>query len=97
MNDDQLSLFSKDQPLTSFGESFDDLPDEALGVDLNDAPEQTIAEPELLTIQLFKQAICEAEGNEGDRLLVDFTELVLPKLMAKLAGAAELAELAEVV
>ena len=87
MNDDQLSLFSKDQPLTSFGESFDDLPDEALGADLNDAPEQTIAEPELLTIQLFKQAICEAKGNEGDRLLADFAELVLPKLMGKLVGA----------
>jgi len=43
--------------------------------------------PELLTIRLFKQSICEAEGNQGDRLLHDFAEYVLPKLMQQLAGA----------
>jgi CRISPR-associated protein Csc3 len=42
--------------------------------------------PELLTIRLFKQSICQAEGNEGDRVLADLAEWVLPNLIRQLAG-----------
>ncbi|MBD3886696.1 type I-D CRISPR-associated protein Cas10d/Csc3 [Phormidium tenue FACHB-886] len=74
MNDEQLSLFENDDPpIIDFEASRED-------------DENTIAQPELLTIRLFKQAICEAEGNEDDRLLIDFTEYVLPNLMQQLAG-----------
>lgn len=63
----------------------DNLPilDFEAGRDDNEAFEQ---QPELLTIRLFKQAICEVEGNAGDLLLEDFAEYVLPNLMQQLAG-----------
>lgn len=87
MSDEQLSTFGKQQLSDFPDEDLDDLPEEDLGVDLNDEAEQSLsAQPELLTISLFKQAICEAEGNEGDRLLTDFAKSVLPKLMGQLAG-----------
>lgn len=87
MSNEQLSIFGKQQSPDLTEEVLDDLPEEDLGVDLNGEAEQSSAQPELLTICLFKQAICEAEGNEGDRLLTDFAEYVLPKLMGQLAGA----------
>jgi len=75
MSDEQLSLpISDDLPLLNFESGRDD-------------EETSEQEPELLTIRLFKQSICEAEGNEGDRLLQDFAEYVLPNLMQQLAGA----------
>ncbi|MBW4652231.1 MAG: type I-D CRISPR-associated protein Cas10d/Csc3 [Kaiparowitsia implicata GSE-PSE-MK54-09C] len=75
MNDEQLTLFTDDDPpIIDFEAGQDD-------------DESAIAQPELLTIRLFKQAICEAEGNQGDRLLLDFTDYVLPHLMRQLAGA----------
>jgi len=87
MSNEQLSIFSKQQLSELPEEALDDLPEENLDVDLNDAPEETVARSELLTIRLFKQAICEAKGNENDRLLADFAEYVLPQLMGQLAGA----------
>jgi len=64
---------------------FDDLP--ILDFDEGREEEQAPESPELLTIRLFKQSILEAEGNEGDELLADFAEYVLPKLMHQLTGA----------
>lgn len=90
MSGEQLSIFETQQSSELPEEAFDALPEEDLGVDLvelTEAAEQTLAQPELLTIRLFKQAICEAPGNEGDRLLTDFAECVLQKLMGQLAGA----------
>lgn len=62
--------------------------DHPLDIDLarND-DEESINEPDLLTIQLFKQAIQESAGNTGDEILSDFAELVLPNLVRQLAGA----------
>jgi CRISPR type I-D/CYANO-associated protein Csc3/Cas10d len=48
---------------------------------------ETPAEPELLTIRLFREAIKGTQGNEGDRLLETFADCVLPKLMTQLVGA----------
>lgn len=74
MNNEQLSLFENDNlPIVDFDAGRDD--------------EEATEQPELLTIRLFKQAICEAEGNEGDRLLADLAEYVFPNLMRQLAGA----------
>ncbi len=87
MSDEQLSIFGKQQSSALPEEALDDLPEEDLGVELSSEAEQTSGQSELLTIRLFKQAICEAQGNEGDRLLTDFAEYVLPKLMQQLAGA----------
>jgi CRISPR-associated protein Csc3 len=86
MSDEQLSIFGQQQSSELPEETLDDLPEESLDVDLSDEATQLTSQPELLTIRLFKQAICEAEGNEGDRLLTDFAEYVLPKLMGQLAG-----------
>jgi len=63
---------------------FDDLP--ILDFDGGREKEQAPESPELLTICLFKQSICEAEGNQNDPILTDFAEWVLPKLMRQLAG-----------
>ncbi|MBE9226183.1 type I-D CRISPR-associated protein Cas10d/Csc3 [Phormidium sp. LEGE 05292] len=52
-----------------------------------DEEEETIEKPELLTIKLFKKAILETEGNEGDRILESFAENVLPNLIKQLVGA----------
>jgi CRISPR-associated protein Csc3 len=74
MNDEQLSLLMDDEPpILDFDAG-------------REAEEDASLPPELLTIRLFRQAIREAEGNQGDRLLSDFTEYVLPKLMRQLAG-----------
>ncbi|MDY6781057.1 MAG: type I-D CRISPR-associated protein Cas10d/Csc3 [Cyanobacteriota bacterium] len=86
MSNEQLSLFGNSQQPTVPQDSFDELPDEELGVELQDDPQVSLNRPELLTIRLFRQAICEAEGNEGDCLLRDFTEYVLPNLMGRLVG-----------
>jgi CRISPR-associated protein Csc3 len=87
MIDEQLPLFDNKQLSELPDEALDDLPEDDLGVDLNDEVEQSPSvQQELLTIRLFKQAICEAAGNEGDRLLTDFAAYVLPKLMSRLAG-----------
>ena len=72
MNDEQLELLD-DQQLLDFEAGRDD--------------EEVVREPELLTIQLFKQAIQESEGNANDEILIDFADLVLPNLMQQLAGA----------
>ncbi len=88
MNDNQLSLFANTQLSDLTEDNLDDLPEEDLGVDFQDEqPSEDSEQQELLTLRLFKQAICEAEGNEGDRLLVDFAEYVLPNLMTHLAGS----------
>ncbi len=72
MNDEQLE-FLDDQQLLNFEAGRDD--------------EEAIREPELLTIQLFKQAIAESAGNADDEILRDFSEFVLPNLMHQLVGA----------
>lgn len=73
MNDEQLSLPIDDLPILDFNTDRDE--------------EETIAQPEFLTIRLFKQSICEAEGNQGDCILANFAEYVLPNLMRQLAGS----------
>lgn len=77
MNDEQLNLFGNS--------SEDDLPilDLDTGKDEDEQPESK----ELLTTQLFRQAIRETAGNEGDQLLERFTSYVLPNLMRQLVGA----------
>lgn len=72
MNDEQSEFLDDQQPL-----------DYEAGRD----DEEPVREPELLTIQLFKQAIRESAGNEDDEILRDFAEFVLPNLMRQLAGA----------
>ena len=76
MNDEQLFLFGD--------ESSDDLPklDFDADADIDEQPELK----ELLTVQLFRQAVCETEGNEGDQVLEQFSEYVLPNLMRQLVG-----------
>ncbi|KAM3099026.1 type I-D CRISPR-associated protein Cas10d/Csc3 [Phormidesmis sp. 146-35] len=72
MNNELTPLENDDQPL-DYEASRDD--------------EEPVREPELLTIQLFKQAIAESAGNADDEILRDFAEFVLPNLIRKLAGA----------
>jgi CRISPR-associated protein Csc3 len=75
VNIEQLGLFDDDN----------DLP--ILDIDAGrEEDTEKIAKPELLTLRLFRQAIAETAGNEGDRILSDFAEYVLPKLMQHLAG-----------
>jgi CRISPR-associated protein Csc3 len=64
---------------------YDDLPLFKLDSDEEVDPQKS--QPELLTVRLFKQAIRETEGNQGDELLDRFAEYVLPKLMHHLVGA----------
>jgi CRISPR-associated protein Csc3 len=52
-----------------------------------DDDEEESEKSELLTIRLFKEAIKEAKGNEGDRILESFAENVLPNLIKQLVGA----------
>lgn len=63
----------------------DDLP--ILDFDAGREDENVTEQQELLTISLFKQAIYEAEGNQGDRLLADLAKYSLPKIMSQLAGS----------
>jgi CRISPR-associated protein Csc3 len=75
VNNEQLGLFDDDNDL------------EILDLDAGrEEDTDEIAKPELLTLRLFRQAIAETAGNEGDRILADFAESVLPKLMQHLAG-----------
>lgn len=53
----------------------------------DDEDDETPAKHELLTVRLFKEAIRETEGNQGDRLLASFAENVLPNLIQQLVGA----------
>ena len=53
----------------------------------DDNDNETPAKYELLTVRLFKEAIRETEGNQGDRLLASFAENVLPKMIQHLVGA----------
>jgi CRISPR-associated protein Csc3 len=64
---------------------YDNLPLFSLDPNEDDPPETD--KPELLTIRLFKQAIQETAGNQGDDLLKRFAEDVLPNLMRQLVGA----------
>lgn len=64
---------------------YDNLPLFSLDPTEDDQPETD--QPELLTIRLFKQAIQETAGNQGDELLNRFAEAVLPNLMRQLVGA----------
>lgn len=79
MTDEQLSLS---------GDNFDDLPQESLDLDsTDDEDNDSPAKFELLTIKLFKEAIREAKDNQGDRILENFAENVLPNLIRRLVGA----------
>src|SRR4028119_84400 len=53
----------------------------------DDDDSETPAKYQLLTVRLFKEAIREAEGNQGEILLASFAENVLPNLMQQLVGA----------
>lgn len=79
MNDQQLSFFDNDGDLPT--ESIDFEPTE--DTRLQDKPPEC---PELLTIRLFKEAIKNAEGNKGDRILEKFADHVLPNLIRQLVG-----------
>lgn len=74
MPDEQLSLLSDDDLAI-------------LDFDAGKEDEKPPKKPELLTIKLFREAISEAEGNQGDELLALFSEHVLPDLMRQLVGA----------
>ncbi len=52
-----------------------------------DEDQETLEKPELLTIKLFKKAILETDGNEGDRILSSFAENVLSNLIQQLVGS----------
>lgn len=74
MPDEQLSLLNDDDlPVLDFNAGRED--------------EEPPQKPELLTIKLFKKAICETDGNQNDKLLALFAEHVLPRLMHQLVGA----------
>jgi CRISPR-associated protein Csc3 len=70
VNSEQLGLFDDDN----------DLPILDLDAGRTEDTEE-IAQPELLTLRLFQQSIAETAGNEDDRILSNFAEHVLPKLM----------------
>ncbi|MGB3262993.1 MAG: type I-D CRISPR-associated protein Cas10d/Csc3 [Microcoleus sp.] len=53
----------------------------------DDEDDETPAKYELLTVRLFKEAIRETAGNQGDRLLASFAENVLPNLIQQLVGS----------
>lgn len=79
MTNKQLSIFDNES---------DDLPLEPLDFDTTqNLDDETPIKAELLTIKLFKQAILEVEGNQGDRILENFAENVLSKLISQLVGA----------
>jgi CRISPR-associated protein Csc3 len=73
--------------INEFDENFDELPEEPLDIGEAKGKHEDSAQTELLTIRLFKQAIRETEGNESDRLLQTFADLVLPNLIYQLVGA----------
>ena len=74
--------------LSLFDDNFDELPLEPLELNSTaNEDSETPAKYELLTVRLFKEAIREVEGNQGDRLLASFAENVLPNLMQQLVGA----------
>lgn len=74
---------SDDLPILDLNFDSDDLPI----LDLYFDKKEEESQPELLTLRLFKQAIRETEGNQGDQLLEVFAERVLPKLITQLVGA----------
>lgn len=76
---------TEEQLSSSINGSDDDLP--ILNLEGGREKEEQPEKPELLTAKLFAQAIQEAEGNQGDELLVRFAECVLPNLLTQLAGA----------
>ncbi|MEB3182480.1 MAG: type I-D CRISPR-associated protein Cas10d/Csc3 [Nostocaceae cyanobacterium] len=79
MANEQLSLFD---------DNWDDLPEEVPNWDENtDDDEESPIKRELLTIRLFKEAVKKTKGNEGDTILENFAEHVLPNLILQLAGA----------
>jgi CRISPR-associated protein Csc3 len=66
----------------------DDLPEEVPDFDsAKDEDDESPVKRELLTIQLFKEAVKKTKGNEGDRILEKFVDYVLPNLIRQLAGA----------
>jgi len=74
--------------LSLFDDNFDELPLEPLELNFTaNEDSETPAKYELLTVRLFKEAIREAEGNQGDRVLASFAENVLPNLIHQLVGA----------
>ncbi|MEQ9486669.1 type I-D CRISPR-associated protein Cas10d/Csc3 [Coleofasciculus sp. F4-SAH-05] len=71
-----------------FDDNGDELPLEPLDLETTeDEEDDTPADAELLTIRLFKNAIQEAPGNQGDRILASFATDVLPPLIQQLVGA----------
>lgn len=67
---------------------FDELPEEVPDFDATeDSSEEIPAKQELLAIRLFKEAVKKTKGNEGDRIIANFADNVLPKLILQLAGA----------
>lgn len=51
-----------------------------------DEDEESPIKRELLTVRLFKEAVKKAKGNEGDRIIENFADFVLPNLIQQLAG-----------
>lgn len=71
-----------DEQLSLLGD--DDLP--VLDFNANREDEELPEKPELLTIKLFKKAICETDGNQNDKLLALLAEHVVPNLMHQLVS-----------
>ncbi|MBR8834503.1 MAG: type I-D CRISPR-associated protein Cas10d/Csc3 [Stigonema ocellatum SAG 48.90 = DSM 106950] len=65
----------------------DNLPEEVPDFDAGRyEDDESPVKRELLTIRLFKEAVKKAKGNEGDRILENFAENVLPNLIQQLAA-----------
>ncbi len=73
--------------MTEFDTQCDDLPEDVPDWDEETENDDSPVKRELLTIRLFKEAVKKAKGNEGDRILENFAENVLPNLIQQLAGA----------
>ncbi|MEB3218757.1 MAG: type I-D CRISPR-associated protein Cas10d/Csc3 [Nostocales cyanobacterium 94392] len=74
--------------MTDFKDNFDDdLPEEVPDFDAKEDEDESPIKKELLTIRLFKEAVKKAKGNQGDEILEQVAEYVLPNLIQQLAGA----------
>ncbi|BAZ40135.1 hypothetical protein NIES4101_60960 [Calothrix sp. NIES-4101] len=74
--------------MNEFEDNFDDLPEEVPDFDANrEDDDESPIKKELLAIRLFKKAVQKARGNQGNEILEQFTEYVLPNLIQQLAGA----------
>lgn len=74
--------------MSDLNDNYDELPQEVPDFDFTEEnDEESRLKRELLAIRLFKEGVKKARGNEGDSILENFADNVLPNLIQQLAGA----------